>query len=140
MPGVVSQHGFTLSFVFFYPKHSVARIYHASSLLLPHRPKKRRSLCLIVTCRQLHDLRGSFVGRVGHPHPAHIARGEGSLNQLMLLWLRESVVCVRICCDGTSFKSCRFFEGSADSVWRIGRHTLRFFPPYPVQLLQYPDS
>ena len=81
MPGVVSQHGFTLSFVFFYPKHSVARIHHASSLLRPHRPKKRRSLCLIVACRQLHDLSGSFVGRVGYPHPAYIARGEGSLNR-----------------------------------------------------------
>lgn len=81
MPGVVSRHGFTLSFVFFYPKHSVARIYHACSLLLLPRPKKRRSLCPIVACRQLHELSGSFVGRVGHPHPAYIVWGEGSLNR-----------------------------------------------------------
>ena len=76
MPGVVSQHGFTPSFVYFYPKHSVARIYHARSLLLPHRPKKRRSLCPIVACRQLHDLSGSFVGRVEGIRIRRILRGE----------------------------------------------------------------
>lgn len=81
MPGGFSWHGFTLSFAFLLSEtqrgSDRSHLFFAASASV----EKRRSLCPIVARRQLHDFSGSIVGCVGHPHPAYIARGEGSLNR-----------------------------------------------------------
>ena len=136
MPGGFSWHGFTLSFAF----------------LLSETQRGSDRSHLFFAASASVEKTSQFMSNRGASPVAWINRGlrrasasgvycagRRQLEPLMLLWLRGSIVCVRIC-DGTSFKSCRFFEGSVGSAWRIGRHTLRFFLPYPVQLLQCPDS